>query len=523
MFNQSWIGNYSYFRARITPDKEAIFDLDNSKGYTYADLERRANILANYMTKKILLKKGDRVAFISRNRIELFDAYYGTGKAGLIFVPYNARLSAEELVSLIKNEEPRILFYENIFLDTVNKIKENTNVEFYVSLDDIDDALDFKDISYSSLMSYDDVSSALCPELSLEDTHLIIHTGGTTGLPKGAELSHRAVLFNSMNEIITWGISHSDSAHLLLPLFHTGGWNLLTLPLLHAGGRVLINKQFEPKQALEVINKEKPTFIFGAATIFRMMISFPEFEATDFSSVKWVMAGAAPTPLNIMEKFWEKKVPFVLGYGMTEAGPNNLTAPAEFMDFEKMRSKHASVGKPMYFTMAKIVDDFGNEVRQGEVGELIWSGPQIFSGYWKNIEETEKTLKNGWVYTGDMAMEDEEGYYYIVGRKKNMFISGGENVFPPEIEKAIYEFDEIHEACVIGVPDPVWGEVGKAVVSLKEGKLIDRDKIISQLKNKLAHYKVPKYIQIIDELPKNNVGKIVMAKVIEEYGNASNE
>jgi fatty-acyl-CoA synthase len=254
-----------------------------------------------------------------------------------------------------------------------------------------------------------------------------------------------------------------------------------------------------------------------------MMISFPEFEATDFSSVKWVMAGAAPTPLNIMEKFWEKKVPFVLGYGMTEAGPNNLTAPAEFMDFEKMRSKHASVGKPMYFTMAKIVDDFGNEVRQGEVGELIWSGPQIFSGYWKNIEETEKTLKNGWVYTGDMAMEDEEGYYYIVGRKKNMFISGGENVFPPEIEKAIYEFDEIHEACVIGVPDPVWGEVGKAVVSLKEGKLIDRDKIISQLKNKLAHYKVPKYIQIIDELPKNNVGKIVMAKVIEEYGNASNE
>jgi fatty-acyl-CoA synthase len=281
---------------------------------------------------------------------------------------------------------------------------------------------------------------------------------------------------------------------------------------------LIINKQFDPKLALKVINDEKPTFVFGAATIFRMMINLPEFETTDFSSVKWVMAGAAPTPINIMERFWNRGIPFVLGYGMTEAGPNNLSAPAEHMTFEQMREKYASVGVPMYFTQAKIVDDHGNEVGVGKEGELIWSGPQIFSGYWNNEEETRKTLRNGWVYTGDMAKKDEDGFYYIVGRKKNMYISGGENVFPPEIESVLYELPQIHEVCVIGVPDEKWGEVGKAVISLKPGQSITKEKIVKYLRDRLAHYKVPKYVQFIDDLPKNSVGKIVRAEVVKLYG-----
>ncbi|HWR30331.1 MAG TPA: AMP-binding protein, partial [Negativicutes bacterium] len=311
---------------------------------------------------------------------------------------------------------------------------------------------------------------------------------------------------------------HVDSAHLLLPLFHTGGWNLLTLPLLHAGGRLIINKQFDPKQALQVINEEKPTFVFGAATIFRMMIDLPEFATTDFSSLKWIMAGAAPTPLNIMEKFWARGIRFVLGYGMTEAGPNNLSVPAEFIDYDEIREKYASVGKPMYFTLAAIVDDEGNELGDEEVGELIWSGPQIFSGYWNNEAETKKTLRDGWIYTGDMARRDKDGYYYIVGRKKNMFISGGENVFPPEIEKILYELSEVYEACVIGVPDDKWGEVGKAVISLRPSKTLSREQVLEFLGARLAKFKVPRYIQFIEELPKNNVGKIENARVISLYG-----
>lgn len=292
----------------------------------------------------------------------------------------------------------------------------------------------------------------------------------------------------------------------------------MTLPLLHAGGRIIVNKQFDPKLSLEVIEREKTTFSFGAATIYRMMTDLPEFDKTDFSSLRWVMAGAAPTPINIMEKFWKKGVRFILGYGMTEAGPNNLSAPAEFMTFDDMREKHGSVGKPMYLTGVKIVDDNGNEVGEGEIGELIWSGPQIFSGYWDNQEETNKTLIDGWVYSGDMAMKDKDGYYYIVGRKKNMFISGGENVFPAEVENAIYSIPEVHEVCVISVPDEKWGEVGKAVISLKPNMTITKEDIISRLKEQLAGYKIPKYIEFVQEIPKNSVGKIELTKVKELYG-----
>ncbi len=515
MINNGWIGNYSYFRARINPNSVAVHDLDENEMYTYDELDQRANKLANYFKEVFNLSQGDRVAFIARNRIELIDAYYATGKTGTILVPYNARLSVQELTELILKEKPKVLFYEDIFSDLVNALRADTNIHQHVVIGNDQNT---EDLSYKNIMAYENKGAAYCADLNFDSIHLIIHTGGTTGLPKGGMISHGAVLFNAMNEICTWGISHTDSAHILLPLFHTGGWNLLTLPILHAGGKIMINKQFDPEKALQVIHDQKPTFVFGAATIFRMMSDMPNFETTDFSSLKWVMAGAAPTPINIMQKFWDKGVRFVLGYGMTEAGPNNLTAPAEFMGDDMMRKKYASVGKPMYFTLAKIVDDQGNELGDNETGELIWSGPQIFSGYWDNEEETKKTLKDGWVYTGDMAARDEDGYYYIVGRKKNMFISGGENVFPPEIENALYEIPEIHETCVIGVPDEKWGEVGKALISLKKDKQLNKEGIIESLKGKLAHYKIPKYIEFVEDIPKNNVGKIVASQVMKQYG-----
>lgn len=517
LINNGWVGNYSYFRARITPDKEAVYDVDSNRRFTYKDLEDRANILGNYLSQHLGIEKGDRVAAISRNRVELIDLYYATAKTGTVFVPYNSRLSDKELIQLIRLENPRVLFYEEIYSDSIKHIAEQTDIEFMVCLDNADGVN-----QYDEIMASGNKAEIACNELDFEDIHMIIHTGGTTGLPKGGMLSHRALLFNSMNEVITWGISHTDVAHILLPLFHTGGWNLLTLPILHSGGRIILNRQFDPEVALEIIEKEKPSFIFGAATIFRMMINTDSFENTDFSSVKWVMAGAAPTPINIMEKFWEKNIPFVLGYGMTEAGPNNLTAPAEFMSFSDMRDKFESVGKPMYFTLVKIVDDNGNEVPDGTPGELIWSGPQIFSGYWGNPEETEKTLVDGWVYTGDMAVRDKDGFYYIVGRKKNMYISGGENVFPPEVETAIYEYPGINEVVVIGVKDEKWGEVGKAVISLKKDMNIEISDLRNHLEKSLAKYKIPKYYKIIGDIPKNNVGKVMRNEVERLYGSSDN-
>lgn len=511
----SWIGNYAYFQARLDAKRVAVVDLDTNRRYTYGDLEERANRLAHVL-QDMGIKKGDRVAFLSRNRVELIDGYFATGKLGAILVPYNARLSSKELKQLMNNEGPRVLIYEKAFADNVEALKGDCPVEHFVVLNDL--AHDGED-GYDNLLKQADSSFLSCENLELEDIHLIIHTGGTTGLPKGGLISHRCEIFNSFSEICTWGLNYQDSAVILLPMFHTGGWNLLTLPLLHAGGTIYINRAYNPKATLEVIEKERTTCLFGAATIFRMMVEQPEFEAADLSSLRWVMAGAAPTPINIMEAFWNKGIKFVLGYGMTEAGPNNLSTPPQFVSEQTVREKFASVGKPFYLTLAKLIDDDGQEVTEpNKPGELLWSGPQIFSGYWGNEKETASTLVDGWVHTGDMASVDEDGFYYIVGRKKNMFISGGENVFPPEIENALYDMDAVRECCVFGVPDEKWGEVGKAVLSLKPGMSATKEEILSFLSKKIAHYKVPKYITFVDDVPKNSVGKIVVKQVTALYG-----
>lgn len=516
--DNSWIGNYSCSRARLNGAGAAIVDLDTGKRYTYGDLDRRANILANFLRERCSVRKGDRVAFLSRNRAELIDAYFATGKLGAILVPYNARLSAEELTQLMNNEQPKVLFYEDVFANTVGTLEENDVLQQFVSLDSGEP---LRHPVYDELLANGDATDVSCPQLQLEDTHLIIHTGGTTGLPKGGLISHRGEIFNSFSEICTWGLRYDDKALILLPLFHTGGWNLLTLPLLHAGGCIYLSRQYDPKQTLEVVAKEKIDYLFGAATIFRMMVERPEFADADLSSLKWIMAGAAPTPLNIMQAFWNKGIKFVLGYGMTEAGPNNLSTPPQFTPQSVIEEKYASVGLPFYLTVVKIIDDDGNAVTAPNTpGELLWSGPQIFNGYWGNTAKTEETLVDGWVHTGDLAQTDEDGFYYIVGRKKNMFISGGENVFPPEIETALYEIEAVREACVIGVPDEKWGEVGKAILSLKPGWKIDKAAVLKELEGKLARYKIPKYVTFVDDVPKNSVGKIVVAQIQKQYGEA---
>lgn len=516
--DNSWIGNYSYSRARLNSAGVAVVDLDTGNRYTYGDLDRRANILANLLRERFGIGKGDRVAYISRNRVELIDAYFATGKLGAILVPYNARLSVEELTQLMNNEQPKVLFYEAVSAATAAKLEETGVLQQFVTLD-AESTLNHP--VYDELLEAGDATPVGCPELQLEDIHLIIHTGGTTGLPKGGLISHRGEIFNSFSEICTWGLRYDDKALIMLPLFHTGGWNLLTLPLLHVGGTIYLSRAVDPKRTLEVVQQEKISYLFGAATIFRMLVERPEFAEADLSSLKWIMSGAAATPINIMQAFWDKGIKFVLGYGMTEAGPNNLSTPPQFVSQEVVEQKYASVGVPFYLTIPKLIDDDGNEVTQPNTpGELLWAGPQIFCGYWGNEEETKNTLRDGWVHTGDMASIDDDGFYYIVGRKKNIFISGGENVFPPEIESALYDIEAIREACVIGVPDEKWGEVGKAVVSLKPGMTIDKETILKELNGKLARYKIPRYVTFVDDVPKNNVGKIVVAQIQKLYGKA---
>lgn len=518
---ESWISNLSQFQSRTFPEKEAIYDYDTKMRYTYADIEFRSNVLGNYLMEELNVQKGDRIAFCTRNCIELIDAYYATAKTGTILVTYNPFLSETELVQMINHEQPRVLLYEDMFASKVNRLKSHVRIENHIVL--TNGLNKENDITYEEIMSYENNVNLECKDLDLNDIRMILHTGGTTGTPKGAKISYRSLLFNAMSGIVTMGLSDSDSTYVMLPLFHTGAWNGLTLPLLHAGGRIVINKCFDPKTALEIINKEKPTTLLGVSTMFRMMTSHSEFESTDFSSLRWAMSGAAPTPKEIMERFWEKGVKLVIAYGMTEAGASNLFIKADDMHLKEIKEKHESVGKPMYFNEVRIVNDDGHDVKTNECGEVIFSGPLIFSGYWNDEEESNRTLKNNWVYTGDIAKVDDEGFYYIVGRKKNMYITGGENIFPSEVEEVLYKHPSIYEVCVIGVPDKKWGEVGKAVIAPKPGHVIDEEELKDFLKGRIASIKIPKSIEVIEQLPKNSAGKIQRGFITSLYGSFARE
>ncbi len=515
----SWIGNYSFFRARIDSSREAVYDLDTETRYTYGDLERRANLLARYLKEQAGVRKGDRVAFIARNCIEMIDAYYATGKLGAIFVPYNARLSVSELVQLVNNETPKVLFYEEVFADKIPHLKSGCSVEKYLVLSPGKNPEN--DATYAEATGHGNDAFVGCDELDIEDIHMIIHTGGTTGLPKGGLISHRCELFNCLNEICTWNLHHEDSTLLLLPLFHTGGWNLLTLPLLHVGGRLVINRQFDPKKTLEIVEKERITTLFGAATIFRMMVELPEFASADFSSVKWIMAGAAPTPVNIMEKFWNKGVKFVLGYGMTEAGPNNISSCAHLISDDVMKAKYASVGKPMYLSMVKLADDDGNEITAPNTpASCCGAGrrPSPATGTTRRDgEDAEGRLgafgehggaRRGWLLLHRRPEEEH------VHQRRRERLSAGDRAG-----------DVRHRGDPRGLR--LWrsrrevGRGGQGRRLAEARKRVSKEEIVAALGSKLARYKIPKYIAFVDEVPKNNVGKIVVSKVVELYGRAT--
>ncbi|MEW6274512.1 MAG: AMP-binding protein [Bacillota bacterium] len=508
----SWISDLAARRAALTPEKQAVYDRVADRWYTYGELNRRANRLANYLKDGLNLAPGDRVAVLARNRIECFDLFFATQKLNVIDFPLNIRLSAAEMDEMLARIEPKALFFEAELEEKAASLR----FPFPAKI-----RLDGAKPAAPALLEAPDYPAVLAPAserppqaepFSWEETHLLLSTGGTTGLPKAAMIPHRMVFVNIVNEVLSWNITNQDSAVIILPLFHTGGWHLLTLPILAAGGRIFIDRLFDPEWVLATVARERTTLLFGAATMFLMFAESSAFSKTDLSSLRMAMAGAAPCPKEIMELYWDRGVPFVKGYGLTEAGPNNVSMLWEQMDM--VRKKWASVGVPFLYTPMRLLDDRGEDVPAGEVGEICFAGPQIFTGYWRNEKATAETLIDGWVHTGDLGRVDEDGFVYIVDRKKDMFISGGENVYPAEIEAVLVTHPQIREAAVVGVPDPKWGEVGKAFVVLQAPGLRPEE-IIRYCRTQLAGYKVPKYVEILDSLPKSSVGKVVKVELKE--------
>lgn len=499
----------------IYSTRTAIIEYEKETKYSYYDLMNRATKITSFLMDQ-QVGKGDRIVTLLMNRVEYIDLFIASRILGSILVPLNWRLTSEEIRALIREAEPKVIVYERTFRDLIEKaINKNVSSQIIKIIVDSEP----KNTEYSYDEALKGKSLKFRRHFNFDEPSMILFTGGTTGIPKGAIISYRQIFYNVISEIITWRLKEDHKTIILLPLFHTGGWNLLTLPLLTRGGLLYMIKKFDPKIFLEMVETLKgPLIIFAVPTIYYMIMNHDDFKDTSFNNVEWMLSGGSPNDIKIMEKYWSKGVKLAQGYGITEGGPNNLTMPIHDLSIEDIRSRWKSVGKPFAFNIIKIVDQNDNILGPNQLGEIVICGPVVFSGYWRKEEETLSVLKNGCVYTGDIGYYDEDGYYYIVDRKKDIIKSGGEQIYPREIEELVLQHPSVEDCAVIGVPDEKWGEVPKLIIKPRPNHKISKDEIISFLNGKIARYKLPKYIAIVDEIPKSPAGKTLKRVLKEKHG-----
>lgn len=479
-----WIGKW----AGYTPDKIAIRELDSGNTATYGSLNSIADRIALYLTQKLELNTGDRIAVLAEFSIDYFCLFAAAQKTGITLVPLNYRLTSEELNIILIKSNPRLIVID----DNMHDLASN--------------AATYKKIPYKWLMSdlrefqLKKEDPIIWPEVDSETPLFIIFTSGTTGEPKGAIYTHKMAFWNSINTSLRLNITAEDHTVNCMPSFHTGGWNVLITPFLHHGASVTLLNKFDANQVLTALENSKSTLFMGVPTMLKMMADSVLFEKTNLSRLRYMIVGGEAMPIPLIEQYKTKGVLIRQGYGLTEAGPNITSLAEEFVI-----SKKGSIGVPNFYIETKIkYEDSDNP----NIGELLIKGPVVTPGYWNDTEATAKAIQQGWFHTGDIVERDKDGFLYIIDRIKNMYISGGENVYPLEVEKALRNNLKIAEAAIIGIPDQKWGEVGKAFVVVKKGKSITREELIAFLTEKIARYKIPKQFVFVNDLPKNDTGKI---------------
>lgn len=507
-----YIGDYLGRRALYTPDSLAVVDAGKTphRAFTYSELNHRADRLANWLRDGASIGHRDRVAILAHNGVEFLDTFFACGKLGAILVPLNWRLHWRELAQLIEKTTPRVLIYSDEFRETVGFICAATScIEhlLHIEGDGVAGSRSFEKTLTDAVLR--PVSTE---NLTEEDIACLIFTGGTTGLPKGARISHRMIAWNTLNTIIH-DLHHGDITVNTFPLFHTGGLLVYTTPLLILGGTVVLVRKFDAAQVLMLLEEYGATVYAGVPTTYLMLTEAPNWPTADLSNLRFCTSGGAPLPVTLVEQFQrEKGVVFKQGFGMSEFGPGVFALAPE----DAIR-KAGSIGRPNFFVDARVVDDNNQPLPPGQVGELVLRGPSLCSGYYgDDAASAEAVDAEGWFHTGDLALRDEGNYFFIVDRKKDMFISGGENIYPTEIEQVIYKHPAVELCAVVGVPDEKWGEVGKAFVVLKPGCTLTANELQAHLYYHLAGYKVPRYIEFRETLPMSAAGKILKRTLIGE-------
>lgn len=499
------IGDYAGRRTLYTPNAPAILDMGKNPELklSYAQLNERADRLANGLAHLAGVGYGDRVAILALDGVEHLDVLFACGKLGAIHTALNWRLHWRELHQILAEVTPTVLIYDDTFRDNITQLAQaGSSVQHWLHLDGpgIPGSHDF-----NTLLATAPATPRSCERLVEEDIAAIVFTGGTTGLPKGAQISHRQIAWNALNTVIH-DMNRHDIYLNVFPMFHVGGLFVYTLPQLIMGGTTVLLKRFDPERVLELLQRERVTIFAAVPAMYQMLTQAKSWANADLSTLRFCTSGGAPLPVPLVEQYRrEKGVRFKQGFGMTEFGPGLFALAPE----DAIR-KAGSIGRPNFYIDARIVNADNQPLGPDQVGELVLKGPSIASGYFNNAAAWAEVIdENGWFHTGDLARYDTEHYFYIVDRLKDMFISGGENIYPAEIEAALYRHPAVFQCAVVGVPDTRWGEVGKAFVVLKPGQTIEAAELLAHLGEQLARYKVPHQIEWVAALPISAAGKVL--------------
>ena len=495
------VGQILTLTANKFPERTAI--LSEDKRFTYREFNERVNRFAHSLLR-MGLRKGEKVAVLLFNSNHLVEAYFATAKVGGIFTPINFRFAPEEVRTILNHSDARLFLFGEEFSDLLKTIRSDLRkVEGLICVGNkgFKGALHYETLLRKSKKEEPPV------DVFEKEVCQLMYTSGTTGKPKGALITHGNILWNLVNGIVGREENEGEVSLVVGPLYHTAALNNhFTIRVAMAGTSILV-KSFEPKKVMEIVEKEKVNVISGAPAMFNLLLALPGIERYDTRSITKCTTGASILPHETKKRLL-KLFPNIKGvydvYGCTEASPNITILKAR----DSLR-KRECVGPPVPFLEVRIVDQKDGDVSAGDVGELICRGPNVMKGYYKNRKATLDALRGGWLHTGDLARMDEEGFVYIVDRKKDMIISGGENIYPREIEEVLYHHPKIQEVAVIGVPDPVWGESVKAFVVFKKGEMLKEEEVIEYCKKYLASYKKPRMVEFVEALPRNPSGKVL--------------
>jgi fatty-acyl-CoA synthase len=501
--------------ALYTPDAPALVWAPTGETYTYAELHRAGERLAVGLAERFDLSKGDRIAVLAENTMEHVLLFCAAQKAGYVLVPLNFRLVRPELQYLVDDSDPHVLFVSEDYRDTARDLDGGGPV---VPLGEVENLIASVDAGSQGPAeasrrdaSAQDGATVDRKGPDLDDPLMILYTSGTTGRPKGAIISHKMLFWNSVNTELRLNLTAEDRSFNAAPFYHTGGWNVLLTPFLHHGATTYLFPSFDPGAVLRTCEDEALTILWGVPTMLKMMADHEAFDEVTLDAVRYAVVGGEAMPEPLIRTWQGKGVPIRQGFGMTEVGVNCFSLPER----DALR-KIGSIGFPNFYVDATVVDEDGDAVPPNTTGELLMRGPVVTPGYWRDPAATDEAIDDdGWFHTGDLVEVDEEGYYYVVGRKHDMFISGGENVYPAEIESALYEHPAVDEAAVIGVPDDEWGEVGAAFV-VPDGTLAP-EAVTAHCRKHLAKYKVPKHVRLLEELPLGDSGKVDKAALRDRF------